>query len=430
MLPAIDLIRIDGKVESLTDYNDKTLLIVNVASNCGFTPQYRDLQQLYLDLNGKGLEILAFPCNQFGSQEPGSSKEIQNFCTERYAVTFPVFSKTDVNGADEHKIYTYLKKRAPGVLGTTKIKWNFTKFLIDYKNNLVKRYAPQTAIIEIRKDLVEIISDKISSSYQVVLIILVSLLLSSCSSIKYNYGLINNHLSIIKNAQPIDEILEENTTNPELKTKLRLVNKIKDFAYSELHFRKTKSYSTYSDILRNAVVWNVVATKENSFELKEWCYIFIGCFNYRGFFNKKEAEKYANDLMESEDLEVAILPVAAYSTLGWSDFLGGDPVLNTFIWNDEIDLVRLLMHEMAHQQVFVKNDTLFNESFASFVEDAGSLQWIKRNGDSDDLILYDKKKRKRDEVGELLRSSRENLEILYSQNLKKKKLNCLKKKYF
>ena len=160
MLPEIDLIRIDGKVESLTDYNDKTLLIVNVASNCGFTPQYRDLQQLYLDLNGQGLEILAFPCNQFGSQEPGSSKEIQNFCTERYAVTFPVFLKTDVNGAYEHKIYTYLKKRAPGVLGTTKIKWNFTKFLIDYKNNLVKRYAPQTAIIEIRKDLVEIISDE------------------------------------------------------------------------------------------------------------------------------------------------------------------------------------------------------------------------------------------------------------------------------
>ena len=160
MLPEIDLIRIDGKVESLTDYNDKTLLIVNVASNCGFTPQYRDLQHLYLDLNGKGLEILAFPCNQFGSQEPGSSKEIQNFCTERYAVTFPVFSKTDVNGVDEHKIYTYLKKRAPGVLGTTKIKWNFTKFLLDHKNNLVKRYAPQTAIIEIRKDLVEIISDE------------------------------------------------------------------------------------------------------------------------------------------------------------------------------------------------------------------------------------------------------------------------------
>ena len=159
-LPEIDLIRIDGKVENLADYNGKTLLIVNVASQCGFTPQYRDLQQLYLDFNDKRLEVLAFPCNQFGSQEPGSSIDIQNFCTERFKVTFPIFSKIDVNGAHEHKIYTYLKKRAPGVLGTTKIKWNFTKFLIDHKNILVKRYAPQTAIIEIRKDIVEIISDE------------------------------------------------------------------------------------------------------------------------------------------------------------------------------------------------------------------------------------------------------------------------------
>ena len=259
---------------------------------------------------------------------------------------------------------------------------------------------------------------------------LVGLFLSSCSTIKYNYGLLNNHLSIIKNAKPIDAILKEETTNSELKIKLRLVNKIKDFAYAELHFRETKSYSTYSDILRNAVVWNVVATKKNSFELKEWCYIFIGCFNYRGFYKKKEAEKYANDLIVSEDLEVAILPVAAYSTLGWSDFFGGDPVLNTFIWNEEIDLVRLLMHEMAHQQVFVKNYTLFNESFASFVEDAASLQWIKRNGDGDDLIRYEEKKRKGDEVEQLLRSARENLEILYSQNLKKKETALLKEKIF
>ena len=268
------------------------------------------------------------------------------------------------------------------------------------------------------------------SSCQFLLIIVGSLLLSSCSSIKYNYKLIDNHLSIIKNAKPIDAILEDKTTNQELKTKLRLVNKIKDFAYTELHFRKTKSYSTYSDILRNAVVWNVVAVKENSFELKEWCYIFIGCFNYRGFYKKKEAEEYANDLIEFDNLEVAILPVPAYSTLGYSDFFGGDPVLNTFIWNDEIDLVRLLIHEMTHQQVFLKNDTLFNESFASFVEDAGSLQWIKRNGDSNDLFRYEGRIRQRAKVGKILKSSRETLEILYNRNLKKKETALQKEKIF
>ena len=158
MLPEIDLVRLDGTVENLGNYDGKTLLIVNVASNCGFTPQYKDLQRLYLDFKDKGLEVLAFPCNQFGSQEPGNLRDIQNFCTERYAVTFPIFSKIDVNGDNEHKVYKYLKKRAPGVLGTTKIKWNFTKFLIDYNDISVKRYAPQTPVIEIRKDLVEIIS--------------------------------------------------------------------------------------------------------------------------------------------------------------------------------------------------------------------------------------------------------------------------------
>ena len=160
LLPDIELTRIDGNIENFADYSGKTVLIVNVASNCGFTPQYKELQQLYQDFKDRDFEILAFPCNQFGAQEPGNAGEIKNFCIERYAVTFPIFSKIEVNGAGEHKIYTYLKKRAPGVLGTTKIKWNFTKFLIDYKNSLVKRYAPQTAVIEIRKDLVEIISDE------------------------------------------------------------------------------------------------------------------------------------------------------------------------------------------------------------------------------------------------------------------------------
>ena len=154
MLPEIDLIRIDGKVESLADYNGKILLIVNVASNCGFTPQYKDLQQLYLDFKVQGLEILAFPCNQFGSQEPGNHKEIEHFCKMNFNVTFPLFKKTDVNGNNEHKIFTYLKNRAPGLLGTTPIKWNFTKFLISNKYENIKRYAPQTPILEIRKDLV------------------------------------------------------------------------------------------------------------------------------------------------------------------------------------------------------------------------------------------------------------------------------------
>ena len=152
--PDIPLLRINDINENLQDYEGKILLVVNVASNCGFTPQYADLQKLHEDFKGNNFVVLGFPCNQFGSQEPGNHKEIEHFCKMNFNVTFPLFKKTDVNGNNEHKIFTYLKSRAPGLLGTTQIKWNFTKFLIINKYQNIKRYAPQTPILEIRKDLV------------------------------------------------------------------------------------------------------------------------------------------------------------------------------------------------------------------------------------------------------------------------------------
>ena len=141
MLPNIPLKRLNGAQENLQDYAGKTLLIVNVASRCGFTPQYRDLQNLYEENKAHGLEILGFPCNQFGAQEPGSAEEIQNFCSTSYGVTFPMFEKIDVNGADEHPLYAFLKEKAPGILGTTGIKWNFTKFLVSKDGQSVERLA-------------------------------------------------------------------------------------------------------------------------------------------------------------------------------------------------------------------------------------------------------------------------------------------------
>ena len=141
MLPNIPLKRLNGAQENLQDYAGKVLLIVNVASRCGFTPQYRDLQNLYEENKAHGLEILGFPCNQFGAQEPGSADEIQNFCSTNYGVTFPMFEKVDVNGAAEHPLYAFLKKQAPGILGTTGIKWNFTKFLVSKDGLSVTRLA-------------------------------------------------------------------------------------------------------------------------------------------------------------------------------------------------------------------------------------------------------------------------------------------------
>ncbi len=133
---------LDGEDIALARYLGKTLLIVNVASKCGFTPQYRGLEALYRQYRARGLEILGFPCDQFGHQEPGDAAEIRQFCTLNYEVSFPLFAKIDVNGAGTHPLYQWLKREAPGVLGSQAIKWNFTKFLIDAKGKARKRYAP------------------------------------------------------------------------------------------------------------------------------------------------------------------------------------------------------------------------------------------------------------------------------------------------
>jgi glutathione peroxidase len=144
---------LDGKPVDLAQYRGKALLIVNTASKCGFTPQYQGLEAVYRELHGRGLEVLGFPCNQFGSQEPGTEEEIGAFCEKNYGVSFPMFAKVDVNGDEAHPLWKHLKGEAPGVLGTEAIKWNFTKFLIGRDGKVVKRYAPQTKPEEIADDI-------------------------------------------------------------------------------------------------------------------------------------------------------------------------------------------------------------------------------------------------------------------------------------
>ncbi|WP_184719631.1 glutathione peroxidase [Caulobacter sp.] len=135
---------LDGQDASLADYRGQVLLIVNTASKCGFTPQYEGLEALYKAYKDRGFTVLAFPCNQFGAQEPGNAEEIASFCSLTYDVTFPVMSKIDVNGADAHPLYAFLKKEQKGLLGTEAIKWNFTKFLIGRDGEVVERFAPTT----------------------------------------------------------------------------------------------------------------------------------------------------------------------------------------------------------------------------------------------------------------------------------------------
>ena len=148
---------LDGVEQPLDAYRGKALLVVNVASKCGFTPQYTGLEALYRKHKDEGLEVLGFPCDQFGHQEPGNADEIRNFCSLTYDVSFPMFAKIDVNGANETPLYSWLKSEAPGLMGTKGIKWNFTKFLVGRDGKVVKRYAPTDTPEKIEGDLAAVL---------------------------------------------------------------------------------------------------------------------------------------------------------------------------------------------------------------------------------------------------------------------------------
>lgn len=151
--PETPLVTLDGVEQTLSDYAGRVLLVVNVASRCGFTPQYTGLEALYRNYRERGLAILGFPCDQFGHQEPGDAGQIRDFCSERYEVTFPMFAKTEVNGAHAHPLFKALKRAAPGILGTEAIKWNFTKFLVARSGRVLRRFAPSDAPEKLTPDI-------------------------------------------------------------------------------------------------------------------------------------------------------------------------------------------------------------------------------------------------------------------------------------
>ena len=149
---------IQGRERSLAEWRGKVLLVVNVASRCVYTPQYEGLQKLHAGHAEKGFSVLGFPCDQFGHQEPGDEGEIRDFCQTRYQVDFPMFAKIEVNGENAHPLYGWLRRQAPGILGSTRIKWNFTKFLVDREGRVVRRYAPSTAPERLERDIQALLS--------------------------------------------------------------------------------------------------------------------------------------------------------------------------------------------------------------------------------------------------------------------------------
>jgi predicted aminopeptidase len=213
---------------------------------------------------------------------------------------------------------------------------------------------------------------------------LAAALLSGCASTDigpgYYWQSVTGHLKLMHAARPVQNWLDDPATPPALQQKLLLTQRIRRFAVDELGLPDNASYQRYADLQRKAAVYNVVAAPALSLRLHQWCFPVAGCVGYRGYFDENEARAFARGL--GSDLDVAVYPVPAYSTLGWMNWAGGDPLLNTFIGYPEGELARLIFHELAHQVVYAPDDTVFNESFATAVERLGGARWLARSDES------------------------------------------------
>ncbi|MDQ6620790.1 MAG: aminopeptidase [Pseudomonadota bacterium] len=244
---------------------------------------------------------------------------------------------------------------------------------------------------------------------------LATLVLGGCSAIDFYWQGVSGQMNLIARARPIRDVLET-TDDPLLKTRLLQVQAIRAFAVRELGLPDNQSYTRYSDLGRPYVVWNVVATPELSLTPRQWCYAIVGCVSYRGYFNEDQARAEAQRLVSGGD-DVNLGGVAAYSTLGWFD----DPVLSTFVRYRETELARLLFHELAHQIVYVKDDTAFNESFAVAVEEEGMQRWLKAQASRPDAaqLAEDaaRTRRLKSDFRAIVRSTRDRLRELYASKI-------------
>jgi predicted aminopeptidase len=240
--------------------------------------------------------------------------------------------------------------------------------------------------------------------------------LGGCSSASYYAQSIGGHLDLLRRTQPVSGLLADPATPPGLRQRLELTQRMRDFAVAELALPDNRSYRRYADLQRNAVVWNVVAAPELSLTLKTWCFPLLGCVGYRGYFDRAAAEALAEQL-RADGWEVEVYGVPAYSTLGWTDWLGGDPLLNTFLHWPEGELARILFHELAHQVAYAADDTTFNESYATAVERLGGARWLEQHAGDAARAEYAALDGRRREFRALTSRTREELRALYASPL-------------
>ncbi|MDH5648202.1 MAG: aminopeptidase [Gammaproteobacteria bacterium] len=236
-------------------------------------------------------------------------------------------------------------------------------------------------------------------------------LLSGCGNLSYYAQSVGGQWQVWRAQQDIDAILADPDSTPVLKEKLRTILEIRRFASEQLSLPDNDSYRSYADLKRPYVVWNVFAAPELSVTPEQWCFLFAGCVSYRGYFSKQDAEDFASEL-KTNNRDVYVAGIAAYSTLGWFD----DPVLNTVMHRSSTDLAALIFHELSHQKLYIKGDTTFNESFATAVEMLGTRYWLEVNNDPQEYGAYLKRKQRHDDFIQLVTQSREKLQQLYASS--------------
>ena len=252
-----------------------------------------------------------------------------------------------------------------------------------------------------------------------------ALTVSACSSFGYYMDLMAGHSELLEQRKPVSEIIADKETSSILRNLLTKSQKIRNFASKKLYLPENDSYRMYADLKRRYAVWNVVAAAEFSVQPKKWCFMFVGCLSYRGYFSKEDAINYANEL-KAEGYDVYVAGAKAYSTLGWFD----DPLLNTMMYKSEARRAGIIFHELAHQVVYIENDSAFNEAFATTVEQEGIRRWMiaKDEGEKYQEYLVDKKRDS--EINQLLQETREKLKKLYKTKVSKEEKRQQKKAVF
>ncbi len=240
------------------------------------------------------------------------------------------------------------------------------------------------------------------------------------ASVGYYWQSVTGHLALMQAAKPLQEWLDDPATPPHIRSRLQLAQSIRQFASVELKLPDNVSYRRYADLKRTAAVWNVVAAPALSLQLKTWCFPVAGCVGYKGYYSEADANQLAVEL-RTQDLEVSVYPVPAYSTLGKLNWLGGDPLLNTFLNYPDGEMARLIFHELAHQVAYAEGDTPFNESFATAVERLGATRWLQQHAGPAALSEFNLRDRRQREFRALTARTRQRLAVAYETHEEPKK---------